>query len=443
MSGIAEVLLNLGFKVSGSDLKESDNTARLEALGAKITLGHHGGNVEGADVVVYSSAVFSSNPEVVAAESLDIPAIPRAEMLAELMRLKFAVTVAGSHGKTTTTSLVASVLAHGGLDPTVIVGGKLKSFHSNARLGGGRYLVAEADESDGTFVRFPSSIAVITNIDREHLDFYPDLDAIKKGFIAYASRVPFYGSVIACADDQNVRSILPEIRRRKITYSLGGEADLVGTIVWRERKSTRVSVEYKKEPFGEISIDIPGEHYVRNALAACTVGIEMEIPFYAIKKGLEGFEGVGRRFEIKGTQAGVIVVDDYGHHPTEIAATVSGAVDNYGRRLIVLFQPHRYTRTKALADEFAGCFDGAHLVMVTDIYPAGETPIPGVSARTIMDKVKARGTVRIQYTASFEEMTDKLTKILKPGDMVITMGAGDIYKAGEMLLGKLAGKGES
>ena len=443
MSGIAEVLLNLGFKVSGSDLKESDTTARLESLGAELALGHHGGNIEGTDVVVYSSAVNESNPEIVAAHSLDIPVIPRAEMLAELMRLKFAVTVGGSHGKTTTTSLVSSVLAHGGLDPTVNVGGKLKSYSSNARLGGGRYLVAEADESDGTFIRLPSSIAVITNIDREHLDFYGNLEAIKAGFISYASRVPFYGSVIVCADDENVRSILPEIKRRKITYSLGGEADLTGRIVSREGKSTGISVEYMGEPFGDILIDIPGEHYVRNALAACAVGLEMEIPFYAVKKGLENFEGVGRRFEVKGTEAGVIVVDDYGHHPTEIAATITGALDNYNRRLFVLFQPHRFSRTQAMADAFADCFDGAFMVLVTDIYPAGETPIPGINAQTIMDKVEAHGSVETRFVPSFEEMAEILKSILEPGDMVLTMGAGDIYKAGELLLSKLSGGGES
>lgn len=438
MSGIAEVLLNLGFRVFGSDLKTSETVARLESLGVNVELGHHGGNVEGADVVVYSSAVDESNPELAAARALGIPTIPRAEMLAELMRLKFAVTVGGSHGKTTTTSLVSSVLAHGGLDPTIIVGGKLKPYSSSAKLGSGRYLVAEADESDGTFVHLPSSIAVITNIDREHLDFYHDLDAIKRGFIQYANRVPFYGSVILCADDENVRSVMPEIKRRKITYSLGGEADLKGEILSREGRETRFSVEYNGEPFGDILVDIPGEHYVRNALAACAVGLEMEIPFYAVKKGLEDFEGVGRRFEVKGTAAGVIVIDDYGHHPTEIAATIKGAIKNYNRRLIVLFQPHRFTRTKVMADAFENCFDGAHCVFVTDIYPAGEKPIPGVTAQTVIDKVEAHGAVKTRYVPSFDDMTDELKSILKPGDMVITMGAGDIYKAGELLLEKLA-----
>lgn len=441
MSGIAELLLNLGFKVTGSDLNMSETTKRLETLGAIIHLGHRGENIEGSDVVVYSSAVSESNPEIVSAADTDIPVIPRAEMLGELMRLKFAVTVAGSHGKTSTTSLLASVLAHGGLDPTVIVGGKLKTIHSNARLGSGRYLVAEADESDGSFVRLPSSIAVITNIDNEHLDYYGDLDALKRGFVEYANRVPFYGAVIMCADDVNVCSIMPDVKRRKITYSLGSGAhyppDLRGEIVAREGPGTRFSVEYRGEPFGEITLGMPGTHYVSNALATCAVGIELEIPFYAIKKGLEDFEGVGRRFELKGSEAGVLVVDDYGHHPTEIAATVQAALDNYDRRLYVMFQPHRYSRTQAMADAFATCFDGAEAVLVTDIYPAGEKPIPGVTAQTIIDRIEATGRVNVRYAKSFENMTDEVAARVRDGDMVITMGAGDIYKAGDMLLKKL------
>jgi UDP-N-acetylmuramate--alanine ligase len=450
MSGIAELLLNYGFNVTGSDLKKSESTRRLVELGAEVAIGHHGGNIAGADVVVYSSAVDESNPEIVAALASDIPVIPRAEMLGELMRLKFAVTVAGSHGKTSTTSLVASVLAHGGLDPTVVVGGKLKSAHTNALLGTGRYLVAEADESDGSFVRLPSSIAVITNIDQEHLDHYGDLEAVKRGFVEYANRVPFYGAVILCSDDANVRDIMPEVNRRKITYSLGGpapapgplEADIRGTIVAREGQGTRFSVDYGDEPLGEITLRIPGTHYVSNALAACAVGMEMQIPFYAIKKGLEDFEGVGRRFEIKGTEAGVIVVDDYGHHPTEIAATVRAAIDNYGRPLYVMFQPHRYSRTAAVADAFATCFDGAKAVFITDIYPAGEKPIPGIDARTIIDRVEAAGATRVHYASSFEEMTDEVARLLRDGDMVITMGAGDIFRAGEMLLEKLSRAGK-
>jgi UDP-N-acetylmuramate--alanine ligase len=438
MSGIAEVLLNLGFNVSGSDLRRSETTDRLVALGATVAFEHDAENVEGADVVVYSSAVDHTNPEVAAADRLGIPAIPRTEMLAELMRLKFAVTVAGSHGKTSTTSLVAAVLARGGLDPTVIVGGKLRAISTNARLGSGRYIVAEADESDGQFIRLPSSIAVITNIDLEHLDHYPGLEAIKDAFVRYAGKVPFYGAVIMCNDDENVRDIATRIIRRKVTYSLGGEADVTGEILERSEEGTRFSVSSSGSPLGEIEITMPGEHYARNALAAVATGLEMELSFSAIKEGLESFQGVGRRFELKGeTPAGVLVVDDYGHHPTEITATVRAALDNYRRRLFVLFQPHRYSRTQALAAEFAHCFDGAHKVYITDIYPAGEKPIPGVTADTIIDRVREAGAVEIAHAPSLEGMVEAVAAEVKPGDIVITMGAGDIWRAGEALLEKL------
>jgi len=438
MSGIAEVLLNLGFTISGSDLRRSDTTDRLVSLGAQIFIGHDADNVTGSDVVVYSSAVDHTNAEVAAAIEQNIPAVQRTEMLAELMRLKFAVTVGGSHGKTSTTSLIAAVMARGGLDPTVIVGGKLRAIRSNARLGSGRYIVAEADESDGQFVRLPSSIAVITNIDLEHLDHYADLDDIKRGFIEYANRVPFYGSVILCWDDENVRDVAPAIRRRKITYSLGGEADLMGTVLERTPAGTRFRVALGQEELGEILLTIPGDHYARNAIASVAVGLEMEISFAAIKEGLEAFQGVGRRFEVKGeTPDRVLVVDDYGHHPTEITATVQAALNNYGRRLFVLFQPHRYSRTASVADEFTHCFDGAHKVYITDIYPAGEKPIPGVDAFTIIDRVKKAGTVAVSHAESFEQMIDSLCEELEADDMVITMGAGDIYRAGDMLLERL------
>jgi len=434
MSGIAEVLLNLGFHVTGSDIRDSETTRRLVELGATIMFEHLSGNVKGADVVVYSSAVNSSNPEVAAAGKLGIPAIPRTEMLAELMRLKFAVTVAGSHGKTSTTSLTAAVLA--GLDPTVIVGGKLIAISTNARLGSGRYLIAEADESDGQFVRLPSSIAVITNIDLEHLDYYTNLESIKDSFVEYANRVPFYGSVVLCADDENVLSIVSRIQKRKIMYSLGGEGDLVGQVISRSEDGTRFSVSNSGTELGDVLLKIPGDHYVRNALAAIAVGLEMEVSFTRIKAGLENFEGVGRRFEIKGEEAGILVVDDYGHHPTEIEATVKAAVGNYGRRLFVLFQPHRYSRTQASADEFATCFAGAHRVLVCDIYAAGERAIEGVNAHTIIDRAHATG-ISIGYAASFDEMVATVIEEAKVGDMVITMGAGDISRVSDMVLASL------
>ena len=434
MSGIAEVLINLGFNVSGSDLRSSDLTVRLQEMGAAIWQGHEGQHVAGADVVVYSSAVRPDNPEIVEARRAGIPIIPRGEMLAELLRLKYAVTVAGAHGKTSTTSLIASVMAQGGLDPTVIVGGKVRALSSNARLGGSRYVVAEADESDGQFVNLPSSVAIITNIDLEHLDFYPDLKAIEDAFVVYANRIPFYGAVILCADDARTMAIAPRITRRKVTYSLGGKADISGGIVERGPGWTKFFVANEQGPLGEITLHIPGDHYARNAVAAVAAGLELDIPFEQIQAGLEQWQGVGRRFEVKGESGGILVVDDYGHHPTEIAATIQAAATSYGRRIFVLFQPHRYSRTQSVASEFGHCFDGAHRVFVTDIYPAGEKPIPGVSAQTIIDRVKAESRVAIEYVPSMDTMIDRVLREAQPGDLVLTMGAGDIYRVGDRLL---------
>jgi UDP-N-acetylmuramate--alanine ligase len=437
MSGIAEVLLNLGFGVSGSDLKRTDITEKLERLGARINYSHEPVNVAGSDVVVYSSAVTATNPELVEAKKHAVPTIRRAEMLAELMRLKFAVTVGGSHGKTTTTSIIASVLAEGGLDPTIVVGGKLRSSSSNVRLGSSRYMVAEADESDGSFIQLPSSIVVITNIDLEHLDFYPDLEAIKDHFVQYAARVPFYGSVVLCADDENVRSILPRIRKRRVTYALWEPADLTGIILDRTETGARFSVLHQNKQLGEVKIGLPGDHYVQNALAAVAVGMELDVPFEAIKRGIESFEGVGRRFEIKGTERGVTVIDDYGHHPTEIAATIRAARRNLKKRVFVLFQPHRYTRTQALAEQFGRCFEEAEAVFVADIYAASEAPIPGVTSENLVSAIAKAGRVEAHYAPSFAAMAEEVAKRAVPGDVVLTLGAGDIYKAGELLLERL------
>lgn len=437
MSGIAEVLLNLGFNVSGSDMKTSDITVRLGELGAAIWRGHEGRHVAGADVVVYSSAVTPDNPEIVEARRAGIPIIPRGEMLAELLRLKFAVTVAGAHGKTSTTSLIASVMAQGGLDPTVIVGGKVRALSSNARLGGSRYVVAEADESDGQFVNLPSSLAIITNIDLEHLDYYPNLAAIEDAFQMYANRVPFYGAVILCADDARLMALAPRIVRRKVTYSLGGKADISGGIVERGPGWTRFFVANEQGPLGEITLHIPGDHYARNAMAAAAAGLWLNIPFEQIKAGLEEWQGVGRRFEIKGERSGILVVDDYGHHPTEIAATIRGAVTSYHRRLLVLFQPHRYSRTLSVAAEFGHCFEGAHKVFITDIYAAGEKPIAGVSAQTIIERVEKDSRVPIEYAPSVDAMIDRVVGEARSGDLIITMGAGDITRAGDMVLDRL------
>jgi len=362
--------------------------------------------------------------------------IPRTEMLAELMRLKYAVTVAGAHGKTSTTSLVASVLSHGGLDPTVVVGGKLKVSSSNAVLGRGRYIVAEADESDGEFVKLPSTIAVITTIDLEHLDHYADMDAIKSAFIAYANKVPFYGSVILCLDDPNIRSIMPKVRRRKVTYGIDENGDIKGRVKSRKEDKTVFEIEAMGRKLGETYITMPGDHYVRNALAAVAVGMELEVPFDLVKQGLEEFQGVGRRFEIKDRRAGITIVDDYAHHPTEIAATMNAALTSFGGRVIVLFQPHRYTRTQAMADQFGECFRGAEKVFVADIYAAGEDPIPGVTSQLIIDAIRDAG-IPADPAPTFEKMVEETMKILRNGDIVITMGAGDIHRAGRMLAERL------
>jgi UDP-N-acetylmuramate--alanine ligase len=437
MSGIAEVLLNLGFEVSGSDLKQTEITENLEGLGARVSYKHMPGNIEGADVVVFSSAVAADNPELVEATRNAVPTIPRTELLAELMRLKFAITVAGSHGKTSTTSLISSVLAAGGLDPTVVVGGKLKALSSNARLGSGRYLVAEADESDGKFVQLPSTIAVISNIDNEHLDHYHNLGAIKDGFVEYANRVPFYGSVILCVDDANVKSILHRIRKRKMTYAMNEAADLEGDVVSRDRSGCTVSLNYNDVALGEIHVGIPGDHYAQNALATVAVGLELDIPFEMIKEGIETFKGVGRRFEVKGRVGGVLIVDDYGHHPTEVAATIRAAAQHIGKAPIVIFQPHRYSRTQALAKEFATCFDEAKRVFITEIYPAGELPISGISANTIISRVKKSGNVQVEFAPSLEAVVEMVSRSVEDGDVVLTLGAGDVYKVCELLLNRL------
>jgi len=442
MSGIAEVLVNLGFSVSGSDLRASDTTRRLVSLGVRVAVGHDGANCSDADVVVYSSAVDDTNPEVAAAIAAGIPVIPRAEMLAELMRLKFAVTVGGSHGKTSTTSLVAAVLDGGGLDPTVIVGGKIRSLRTNARLGGGRYLVAEADESDGSFIGLPSTIAVITNIDREHLDHYGNLEGIKQGFVDYANRVPFYGAVVLCADDANTMDIGPRIARRRITYSLDGQADVTAEVVSRDPSGTKFHVVRGRSMLGTVALKIPGDHYVRNALAAIAVGLEMEIPFDSIRLGLEGFAGVGRRFEVRGEVAGVTVVDDYGHHPTEIAATIRAARGNFSRPVIVLFQPHRFSRTQSLFEQFGSCFDGAAHVVITDIYPAGEDPIAGVDAQLIVESIRRSGEVPVTYVKSFEGMVDALEDHLMENAIVIIMGAGSISQVPALVLDRLGQRGK-
>jgi UDP-N-acetylmuramate--alanine ligase len=439
MSGIAEVLLNLGYQVSGSDLRAGEVTERLVGLGGRVFQGHAAANVEGAQVVVYSTAVKPDNPEVAAARAAGIPVIPRADMLAELMRMKYGVAVAGSHGKTTTTSLIAAVLARGGLDPTIVVGGRLQSIGSNARLGHGQFLVAEADESDGSFLRLSPAVVVVTNIDREHLDHYGSLEELRQAFVYFANRVPFYGTSILCADDPHVRGILAQVTKRHLLYGTAPEAALRAEDVRLDPDGSRFRVRAGNQELGEVRLGLPGIHNVRNALAAVAVGLEVEVGFGHIVEALEAFRGVGRRFETRGESGGVRVVDDYGHHPTEVAATLAAA-RTLGRRVLVLFQPHRYTRTALLHREFGDCFGDAERVWVLDIYPAGESPVPGVTARTIVQSAAALGHGNLVYVGDPAAALDAVVREARPGDLVLTLGAGDVWKLGDQLLARLAAR---
>jgi UDP-N-acetylmuramate--alanine ligase len=436
MSGIAELLLNLGYRVSGSDLKPSDITARLKDLGAVVTEGHHAECVEGADVVVTSSAVRPSNPEVVAAKRLSIPVIPRAEMLAELMRLKYSIAVAGAHGKTTTTSIVAAVLARGGLDPTVVIGGKLMSLGTNAVLGKGDFIVAEADESDGSFLRYAPAIAVVTNIDREHLDYYPDLESIQRAFLQFIDRLPFYGLAVLCLDDEPTQAILPRIHKRHTTYGMSPQADFQIREVAFEGRRSRFSVRHRDRPLGRFHLNLPGVHNIYNAAAAIAVGFELGIPVESVQAALEEITGVQRRLEVKGEANGVIVVDDYGHHPTEIKMTLEAAKACWPeRRMVVVFQPHRYSRTRSLFDEFTRAFYQSQVLCVLPVYAAGEDPIEGVSGRALCEGIEAHGHKQVVAAQDFNAAVDFVNGILVPGDLLLTLGAGDVWKIGERILG--------
>jgi UDP-N-acetylmuramate--alanine ligase len=435
MSGIAELLLNLGYEVSGSDLKASDITERLQALGGIVYEGHQADQISGADVVVTSSAVKSDNPEVLAAEHTSIPVIPRAEMLAELMRLKYSVAIAGAHGKTTTTSIVASVLAQGGLDPTVVIGGKLKSVGSNAVLGQGDFIVAEADESDGSFLKFSPAIAVVTNIDREHLDFYPDMDAIKSVFLNFIDRIPFYGLAILCLDNEPIQDLIPEIKKRYATYGMNSQADFQIRDVEFKKRQSRFTVFSQGQKLGRINLNLPGLHNVYNATASIAVGIELDVPFAAIKRALETLEGVQRRLEIKGEADGITVVDDYGHHPTEIKSTLEAVAKCWpDKRKVVVFQPHRYSRTEALFDDFTRSFYQSDVLLVLPIYAASEQEIEGVSGQILCEGIRAHGHKEAHYSDEMEYAITDLKKILKSGDLLLTLGAGDVWKVGEQLL---------
>ncbi len=439
MSGIAEVLLNLGFTVTGSDLRAGETTERLEKLGASVAYGHRPDNVKDADVVVVSSAVRQDNPEVAAARERFIPVIQRAEMLAELMRMKYSVAVAGAHGKTTTTSLVSSILGHAGMDPTCVIGGKLKSLGSNAKLGGSKFLVAEADESDGTFLLLYPTIAVVTNIDLEHLDHYRDLDEIKSAFLAFLNKVPFYGMVILCMDSANLQSLIPQLKRRYVTYGLSKQADLrAENISFKGFRST-FTVFWKDRNLGSVNLSLPGSHNVLNALAACAVGLELDIPFQTIREALADFEGIQRRLEVK-WDGEIKLVDDYGHHPTEIKATLSALRRMWEGRLIVAFQPHRYTRTEALMPEFITSFNEADLLIVTEIYAASEEPIEGVSGLALAESIRASGHKNVLYAPTKEEAAEKVLALSQGGDLVVTLGAGDIHRISERLIAGWTGK---
>ncbi len=433
MSGIAEVLINLGYKVSGSDLKETEVTQRLKTLGASIFIGHQAPHMEGAHVVVTSTAVDSDNPEVVAAKAKGIPVIPRIEMLAEIARLKYTIAIAGTHGKTTTTSMVAAVLQAGGLDPTVIVGGRLKHLNSGARMGQGDYLVAEADESDGSFLKLSPALAVITNIDNDHLDYYKTFDKICEAFVTYANHVPFYGCTIVCLDDPQVREQLPKMTRRIVTYGTDAAAKYRAKGITVDTGGTSFEVTEGDKSLGRIRLVVPGKHNVLNALAAVIIGQELGIAFTQIAQGLEGFEGVGRRLEMKGETHGITVIDDYGHHPTEVKATIAALRERYAnRRLVVVFQPHRFTRTQSLFKEFAESFKDADQVYLMDIYPAGEKSIKGVSSELILKPLQKnhRAAHALAPTVTPEQFREKLAS----GDVVLTLGAGDVWKWGEQLL---------
>ncbi|PYV37217.1 MAG: UDP-N-acetylmuramate--L-alanine ligase [Acidobacteria bacterium] len=434
MSGIAEVLLNLGYKVSGSDLKAGPTTQRLEKLGGKVSIGHAAENVADADVVVVSSAVRPDNVEGVEAKKRQIPVIPRAEMLAELMRLKYGVAVAGSHGKTTTTSMIATVLGHAGYDPTVVIGGRLNAIGSNARLGKGDFLVAEADESDGSFLKLSPTIAVITNIDREHLDHYADLAEIQEAFVTFANKVPFYGAAVLCLEDPHVQAIIPRIERRIVAYGLSSQADVAASDVQFENFGSSYTLQRHGERLGAIRLQIPGLHGILNSMAAAASGFELEISFEKISQALAAFQNADRRFQIKGEKRGVLVVDDYGHHPTEILATLGAARRSTDRRIVVVFQPHRYTRTVALEEEFTRAFNHAAVLVLLPIYAAGEHPLPGVTAERLAAQINKFGHRDVNYAESFEEAQRILEEKLREGDLLITLGAGDVWKIGDEFL---------
>jgi UDP-N-acetylmuramate--alanine ligase len=446
MSGLAEILRTLEFEVSGSDLKANDITRRLERLGVIVHEGHRAHHVEGADVVVYSSAIKPDNPEIARARAQEIPIISRAEMLAELMRVKYCVTIAGSHGKTTTTSLVATVLRHAGLDPTVVVGGQVNALGSNARLGAGDLFVAEADESDGSFLKLTPTIAVVTNIDAEHLDHYGTHEKVKDAFVEFINHIPFYGLATLCIDHPHVQDILPRVTRRHVTYGISPQADYRARHTRFEGLRTVFAAYRHGDAIGEFALQMPGAHNVLNALSVIAVADELEIPLNVTRDALASFHGVQRRFTVLGTPAlekdgergDVMIVDDYGHHPAEVEATLAAAQKGFERRVVVAFQPHRYTRTAALFDEFARAFNDADVLVVTEVYPAGEAPIAGATGEALANAIRAHGHHDVTYVADKKLVGKELERIVRPGDLVIALGAGDINQSARELNGVLS-----
>jgi UDP-N-acetylmuramate--alanine ligase len=435
MSGIAELLMNLGYTVSGSDLKLSPITQRLEKKGAKIFQGHAKNQIEGANVIVTSTAISGENPEVIQARQMVIPIIPRAEMLAELMRIKYSIAVSGAHGKTSTTAMISQILNKAGLDPTVIIGGLLQGLDTNALHGKGDFIVAEADESDGSFLKYSPAIAAVTNIDLEHLDFYKDIEDIKDTFVQFINSVPFYGLAILCLDNEHVQDILPRIHVRYTTFGMSAQSDLQARDISFKEGKSKFSVVYQNKALGQINLNIAGQHNISNALAGIATGLELKIPFPTIKKALEEIQGVKRRLEIKGEKREILVMDDYGHHPTEIMATLTAVRESYPeKRLVVLFQPHRYSRTKALFDEFTRAFYQSVSLIVLPIYAASEAPIEGVDSSSLCEGIRAHGHKDVSFAPDFTQALSIVTHKVGKGDLVLTLGAGDIYSLGEKLL---------
>lgn len=437
MSGIAEVLLNLGYRVTGSDLQSNEATLRLARLGAKIYKGHKANHVHGADVAVISSAVKEDNIEVREARQRLIPVIPRAEMLAELMRMKYGIAVAGAHGKTSTTSMIASVLELAGYDPTIIVGGRLNTIGSHGKLGEGDFIVAEADESDRSFLLLSPFIAVLTNIDEEHLDQYRSIDEIKKTFIHFANKVPFYCPIILCLDDPNLQSCIPQLERRLITYGFSTQADIFARDHRFDGFRSESALFYKGKKVGSLKLQVPGKHNILNAMAATAVGLDLDISIPTILRALENYAGTGRRFELKKEVGDIMVIEDYGHHPTEIKATLDAAKRGWTRRVVAVFQPHRYTRLSLLMKSFATAFNQADVLITTEVYPAGEDPIPGVTGKSLFEEIKLFGHKNVHFEPEMKKIPALLQKIVEPKDIILVLGAGSIYKIIPDIIAKL------